>query len=113
MKRKCFQLTKRIIAVCLAAGMAVGMTACSSSGGSSKSDSAASGVKATGAYAGLDISTPVTLTFYNLGDVPTDMEKVQKEANEKYFQEHAPFRKGTLHSLVFLTNQRKSTANHL
>lgn len=86
MKRKCFQLTKRIIAVCLAAGMAVGMTACSSSGGSSKSDSAASGVKATGAYAGLDISTPVTLTFYNLGDVPTDMEKVQKEANEKYFQ---------------------------
>ena len=70
----------RPLALVMAFSMIFTLAACS------KSSSSSSSVKAKGAYAGLDISKPVTLTFYNLGDVPTDMKKIQDEANSKYFK---------------------------
>ena len=90
--RKSRAVLKKVLAAFLAVSMAVGAAGCSggssgSSSGSAESTGAADNTsKATGAYEGLDISKPVTLTFYNLGDIPADMQKVQDEANSKYFK---------------------------
>jgi len=83
--------TKHFIVLLLVAAMALGIVACASnanqSSGGNKSEQTNNTVpKAEGPYTGLDISEPVTLKVYVIGDVPADMQKVQYETNNKYFK---------------------------
>lgn len=79
----------KIIALLLACGMVFSIVGCGKSEPASndgQSSEEASVVDKNSPYAGFDLKEPVNLKVYALGDVPADMQKVEDEANAKYFK---------------------------
>lgn len=71
----------------LVLSLALGVSACGKSEAKKENDKQGSvKVDPNSPYANLDLSEPVTLKMYMLGDVPADMQKVMDEANNKYFK---------------------------
>jgi ABC-type glycerol-3-phosphate transport system substrate-binding protein len=76
----------RILALFLVAGMLFSAVGCSGDKKATDAGNSSTIVDKNSPYASFDLGKPVNLKLYALGDVPADMQKIQDEANSKYFK---------------------------